>query len=334
MKKKDSNLNNFKNIYRLKPLQKLALLKNVHSKYITSVCFLKDGRIVSSSFDKKVLVYNKITFKIEIRIKEKKSVNYININKDGILIVCLDGTFFNLYEIKGKTYKKIQTINPYSLLDGFLSLFSRYYSIIKFNELKNGNLAVILYKTNSICFYKKENNKKYSYLDRFYDEDVQKISDFCELNSKEFCYSCIYDERIKYANTDTKKIRSIKIPNLAFSQVQLFLMNINELFVAGDECIYIIDIQKKEIIKNIKLNMFLCCMHKVSDNIILIGSWKNFIEKLKYDKKKKELKIISKVKYKNTDEIYQTNSISTLNNKLIVCPYDNDLDKSSLVIYQ
>ena len=35
----------------------------------------------------------------------------MNINKDGILITCLYGTYLNLYEIKGKKYKNIQTIN-------------------------------------------------------------------------------------------------------------------------------------------------------------------------------------------------------------------------------
>ena len=46
------DINNFWNNHTLNDFQKLALYKNVHSYQITSVCFLKDGRIASSSGDK------------------------------------------------------------------------------------------------------------------------------------------------------------------------------------------------------------------------------------------------------------------------------------------
>ena len=46
------DINNFWNNHTLNDFQKLALYKNVHLYQITSVCFLKDGRIASSSGDK------------------------------------------------------------------------------------------------------------------------------------------------------------------------------------------------------------------------------------------------------------------------------------------
>ena len=67
----------------------------------------------------KYLIYNIITFKKEIEIKEKKSINYMNITRDGIIITCLRGAYLNLYEIIGKKYKKIQTIK--------ISFIYRYY---------------------------------------------------------------------------------------------------------------------------------------------------------------------------------------------------------------
>ena len=71
-----SNKDNFWNSHALKDFQRLAILKDVHSSRISSVCFLKDGRIVSSSFDNNVLIFNKTTFQIEIKIAEKKRINY------------------------------------------------------------------------------------------------------------------------------------------------------------------------------------------------------------------------------------------------------------------
>ena len=86
MELNNSNKNDFWNNHTLNDFQQLAILKNVHSYEITSVCFLKDGRIASSSGDGYALIYNKRTFKIEIRIKENKRICYMNVNKDGILI--------------------------------------------------------------------------------------------------------------------------------------------------------------------------------------------------------------------------------------------------------
>ena len=165
-----SNRSNFWNSHTLYDFQKLAILKNVHSYKINSVCFLKDGRIASSG-DKRVLIYNKITFKIEIRIKERKEIEYMNINKDGILITCSCGTYVNLYEFKGKKYTNIQTIRPYSLKIDIIGIFDDSFSIQKFIELKNGDIAILVW-AYAICFYqKKKKSKKYSFLNKFIDEE-------------------------------------------------------------------------------------------------------------------------------------------------------------------
>ena len=49
------DIKNFWNNHTLNDFQQLALLKNVHSYRINSLCFLKDGRLVSSSFDRKTI---------------------------------------------------------------------------------------------------------------------------------------------------------------------------------------------------------------------------------------------------------------------------------------
>ena len=116
-------------------------------------------------------------------------------------------------------------------------------------------------------------------------------------------------------------------------------MNKNDLFLLGDNEIIILDIQKKEIIKEIELKVdagYLCSMYKLSDNILLAGYWKNYIEQLEYDEIKKEFKVISKTKKKESkyDELYDASSIAILKNNLIVAPFENSLDGSSLIIYK
>ena len=345
MEYSNSNRSNFWNNHTLYDFQKLAILKNVHSYKIYSVCFLKDGRIASSSGDKKVLIYNKITFKIEIRIKERKGIRYMNVNKDGILITCSGGTYVNLYEFKGKKYKNIQTIRPYSLKDDIIGVFDDLYSIQKFIELKNGDIAILVW-AYAICFYqKKKNNKKYSFLNKFiYEESNSSVTDLLELDNQQYCIAYKYDHLIKFLDMKSQKITSIMdLKKFYFSDAHnhLLLMNERDLFIAGSDTLLIIDIQKKEITKSIKINKcgYLSSMYKISDNIIIAGFWKNYIEQLEYDKNKKEFKVISKTEAKNKDDYYSydlfdISSISIFNDKLIVAPYDNEVGDSSLIIYK
>ena len=341
MELNDSNINDFWNNHTLNDFQQLAILKNVHSYTITSVCFLKDGRIASSSYikDNYALIYNKRTFKIEIRIKEKKGICYMNVNKDGILITCLEGTFLNLYEIKGKNYKNIQTIKPYNLIDDIIGIFDNSLSIQKFIELKNGDIAILVWGY-AISFYKKKKkSKKYSYLNKFKEKENENTTDLCELDNKQYCITLEFSRMIKFLDMNSKKVTNIikleKFP-ISDTKTQLLKMNKNDLFVAGDKKIMIIDIQKKEIIKQVELNIdgHLSSMYKLSNNFIIAGYWNNGMEVLEYDELKKEFKGFHKMEKKEYEGFPATSSIAIFNNKLIVAPYNNQSGNSSLIVYQ
>ena len=338
------DINNFWNNHTLNDFQQLAILKNVHSLRINSLCFLKDGRIVSSSFDRYILIYNKNTFKIDIRIREKINIIYMNINKDGILITCLDGISLHLYEIKGKRYSIIQTIKPYNFFFNIIGKISDICSINKYVELKKGDIAILL-SGHSLCFYrKKENSKQYSYLSKFNEKFNEDISDLCELDDKQYCLFFKLEKLIKFLDWNKKKItHTIKIKNNndPFSTIspknQLLLINERDLFVVGEKHISIIDIKNKEIIKNIFLHLsgYLSYMYKLSENIILAGFWNKYIGQLEYDDIKKELKFISNIgqEYSSSSrDLYNVTSI-IFNNSLIVSSYDEDFI-SSLIIYQ
>ena len=60
----------------------------------------------------------------------------MNVTNDELLIICLRHTYLNLYEIKNKKYKNIQTIRPYSLKYDIIGIFDDSYSIKKFIEQK------------------------------------------------------------------------------------------------------------------------------------------------------------------------------------------------------
>ena len=329
------NKDNFWNSHTLNDFETIAFLKNVHSYQINSICFLKDGRIVSSGWDT-VLIYKKHTFQIEIIIKEKGTVYYMNINKDGTLITCLHKTYLNLYEIKGKKYKIVQTIKPYDLLRDIIGKFDDSFTILKFIELENGDIAILVWGY-AVSFYKKKNKtKKYSYLNKYKEKD-ERVTDLIELGNKEYCLALEYAQKIQFLDMNSKKITENINCNIYFSDSHnsLLLMNNNDLLVAGQEEILIIDVHKKKIIKNIELhiNGYLSSMYKLSYNIILAGYWSNYIEQLQYDEIKKEIKVISRTsQISRGHELYKVASISIFNNNYIASPYDNKLGNSSIII--
>ena len=329
MKINNSNKNYFWNSHTLNDFQQLLICNNVHSYLITSICFLKDGSIASSSDDKYILIYNKNTFKIDIRIKENKGIHYMNVTKDGILIACMNGTYLNLYEIKDKKYKNIQTIRPYNLFIDFIGIFDDTYSIQKFIELKNGNLAICVWQYG-ICFYeKKKGSKKYSYVNQFRTKINNSATDLVELDDNQYCVSFRFEQLIKFLDMNLKNITHVINTNKIFSsdsKNQIFLMNKNDLLLAGNGNILIIDVQKKIIINNIHFTIIghLSFMYRLSEKMILLGGWGNYIEQIEYDEVKKTIKSISNNGKKDfnvldrNSKLYQISTICEFNNNLIV----------------
>ena len=205
----------------------------------------------------------------------------MNITKNGILITCLDSTYLNLYEIKGKKYKNIQTIRPYPLKIDFLKIFNNIFSISKFIELKNGDIAILpwLY---AICFYTKtKKNKNYSFLNKFNLKPGESVTDLIELDNNQYIITFQHDNVLHFLDMNSQKITKTIKTKIQFSNSKnnMILMCKNDLFVAGINEIIVIDIQKKEIVKVIGLDLeaSLYYILKLSYNTIIIGSSNNYI---------------------------------------------------------
>jgi hypothetical protein len=261
----------------------------------------------------------------------------MNVKKDGILITCLSGTFLNLYEIKSKEYKIIQTIKPCGFFIDVIGKISDSFSIQKFIELKNGDIAILVWGY-ALSFYKKDKKtQKYSYLNKH----SENVTDLCEIDDNKYCISLVFNGVIQFLDMDSKKItHTIRCYDFGNSKSKnkLVLMNEKDLFLVGQREIAIIDIINKENIKTIKLKSTddVTYIYKLTNNVIIIGYLNNYIEQLKYNDTNKELNAISNTIKKNGDFLneYNVTSITIYNDELIVFPYNNSLDKSSLIIYQ
>ena len=79
------NLYNDYNIKENDPIHKL----NIHTSKIVCLSVLNDGRLVSGSSDKLIVIYNEITYQPDIIIKEHiDRVNYIIQLSTGIFVSC------------------------------------------------------------------------------------------------------------------------------------------------------------------------------------------------------------------------------------------------------
>ena len=221
--------------------------------------------------------------------------------------------------------------------------FEDCFSIRKFIELKNGDLAVIVWRFG-ISFYtkKKKKKSKYSLLKKYRENKDVIISDLIELDNNKFIISLKEHEKIQFLDMNFSKItKTMKLDKFCIGSSinELILMNDIDLFVVGEMGIIIIDIQKKEIIKRIQLERYIniASIYKLGHNILLVGYWYNYFEQLEYDETKKVLNLNSMTKrmhYYN-NEIYHVNSISIYKNNLIAVPYDNYYyGNSSLIVYK
>ena len=335
-----SNENNFWKNHSLDDFQSIVTRKSSYDSEITSICFLKDGRIASSTQGHFILIFNKYTFKIEISIEEKKLICYMNINKDGILIVCLAGTFLNLYEIRGKSYKIFQTIKPYSLLINFIGKFDNSFSIKKFVELKNGNLALLVWGYALSFYEKNKNNNKYSYLNKY----SENVLDVCQLENNQYCIALEFRNLLQFLDMNLKKVtETIECNDFSFSESKnkLLLMNKKDLILVGKKKIVIVDIQNKTKIKDIKFDInldvsaYITSIYKLADNILMVGCCNGYIKQLKYDDSKKEFRKISYKGDKQFDSSFLkiVNSISVFDNNIIAALKSTSIG-SSLVIYK
>ena len=135
-----NNIQNFGKIitneyddYKIENKNPIHKLTN-HTSYVYCLCILNDGRLVSGSNDKSIIIYNKKTYQPDIIIKEHNSYVYcITQLSSGILASCSADKTIKLFNIKEMKYDIIQTLNYHT------------HYVLKIIELKNKNLVSCSY---------------------------------------------------------------------------------------------------------------------------------------------------------------------------------------------
>ena len=244
-----------------------------HIEYVYCLTILKDGRLVSGSYDNSIIIYNKETYKPDLIIKEHKDPIFcITTLNSGILASCSADKTIKLYYIKDHEYNILQTLN-----------YHKDY-VFKIIELRNKSLVSCSFD-ESIIFYNKDNNNKYA---KDYNISTNgQWTSVIQTKENELCYSEeINDSICFYDFNQRKKILSINNINKLNSESEWFIMiNKDLLLIPGENKISIININKYKLERIININgsgwIRGICM--LNENILLTGDENKIIKEWKIE---------------------------------------------------
>ena len=238
---------------------------NTQSK-IWCLTLLNDGRLVSGSDE--ITIYNKITFKPDLIIKEHtNSVYFVTQLSSGILASCSCDNTIKLFYIKENKFQTVQTLTYHTK------------PVFKLLELKNTNLISCSDDGNIIIYLKDKLNYKKSYQINTRD----RCSSVIQTKDNKICYSLWDGEDTIWFYDLLKRKNIITLSNISKcnNQREWFIMISKDLLlIPGAEKITIININEYSIIRIIDVpgSEWLCGACLINKNMLLIGDNSKFIQ--------------------------------------------------------
>ena len=262
-----------------------SLFLKYHKAKVSHIIMLKDGRLSSCSFDKKIIIYKKNTFQIDQIIEGKNSfifhIQLSNSNIIGVHTNCNINTL-EIYELNNNKYKLSQEI------------------IIK-EERKANKIIEIDDKTFALCFkfivlqiYQKNENKKYTQIMEKWNLGCKSYGrlNLIKVNESELasCSSGLHQIIFLDIKNNLKTIACISNIDCSERKNSMLMLNDKILLVCSIHTngIYLIDTKKHIIIKHIMKGIFCSSMIKLLNGNFLMGykdrNNKSGLNEYKYEK--------------------------------------------------
>ena len=239
---------------------------NFHSGWVCCLTILKDGRLVSGSGDNSIIIYNKITYKPDLIIKEHNNIVSCIIQlSSGELASCSADKEIKIFKIKDVKYEILQTLKYHTKC------------VFKIIELKNKNL-VSCSEDSSIIFYYKDNleyknNYKISTNGGCFSVIQTKDNEICysENKNKTICFYDLFEKKIKSSLSGISKYNGFR---------EWFIMMTNDLLlIPGDNKISIINVNQYKLVRVIEVlgSSSICGVCILNKNMILTGDYSEII---------------------------------------------------------
>ena len=287
--KTDNNNDNLYNNFNIQ-IKKSIYKINIHKDSVFCLSLLNDGRLVSGSADKHIIIYNKLTFQPDIIIKEHNDyIRCIIQLSSGELASCSSDKTIKIFKIKGNNYQILQTLNYHT---------KEVFQII---EMKNKYLASCS-GDKSIIFYLK-NNSKY---EKYYNISANgRCYSIIQSKENEICYSerVNYDNfNIYFHNINEKTINS-SISNISSSGLfgSFNMITKDLLIIGGKNKISIINVNEYKLIRVIETNSSINGFCMFNESIFLTGCSNGIIKQWKIEGD--NLNLISQKEKAHNDDI-------------------------------
>ena len=312
-----NNNNNNKTIFNENfKFEKMNKFKTINNNKEDIYCLqiLNDGRLGAGDSNSNLIIYDKETFIPDliipsdvgcishfIQLKNKNIVSaYNNYNNYCLKIIKI---------INKKQYEIVQNINNAHL--------SNIKNIL---ELKNENL-VTFSCDNSFKIWKlnKKNNK---YQQIFGNKEKNWLYNGIEIKDNEILYDIYPSTLVFYNYINNKKISTIDNLNLTYGYngIRIIKLNNEEVIIAGNKKIYLIDINIYQIINEIYTYNINICIVKLSNELFLIGDYNGSITQYRIKKKK-----IIKESSKNNVHVNWIFSLAVTDDTIISGGNDSDI---------
>ena len=299
-------INVFKNNnLKIKNMNNVKILNN-NKGNINCLKTLDDGRLAAADEFSNLIIYNKETFNPDI---------IINNNLDSVL------TFTQLknkniaLSFKKDNSLKIIKINNYNEYENIQIIKNAHNNTInKIIELKNGNLVTFSDDCSFKIWRLNNNNNKYEKINEF--KDSNKISDGIEIKDNEIILCALNtnpQSLVFYNLKNNEKIKTINNLKLCVDYLcRMIKINNNEIVVAGNKKVYLIDANNYLILNEINTDYVNNCILKLSNKAFLIGDEKGIITQYEIDNKK-----LIKVSFKNKSHKNKINSMTMIDDMII-----------------
>ena len=185
--------------------------------------------------------------------------------------------------------KIIKNINNNNENENQIIKNAHNYSITKIIELKNENLITFSLDCSFKIWKLNNNNNKYEIINEF--KDTNELSDGLEIKDNEIIFYSVYSKPnslVFYDLNKNKKIKTLNNLNLSIDihGEKTNKLNDDEIVVAGNKKVYLIDFNNYEILHEINTNFYNCSILKLSNNLFLVGDENGNITQYKIENKK------------------------------------------------
>ena len=283
---------------------------------------LKDGRIMTGNRDHSIKVYNSVFFNKEFEINIFKSIiYYITQLSNDIIIVCSFDSSLTLIKLKNdKEYDIIDTLEH-----------THDEGVFKVIEMNSKNDLISCSYDKKIKIWQKNVFNKYLNIYTF-TNNFPVMSVF-KINNNEFISICRPPEINQndfslnfYNYKEKKKINSINNLILSASKYAQNIKN-NLLYIGGLEAVYIINVEKYELIKTIDIiedNCWITNLLILENNNILTSDYNGNIKLIEKDYQDDNSYIIKNIK-KNAHDDWIFPLILLKKNIILTASFDHKI---------